>query len=191
MKKIFFLLFIATAIISCSHNNESFKLLDDEHKTFFVNGVSAIEGNKAIINSLEEIGFEIGEIEKVDLSVFGKGITYYTVLRSTRPLTKNEYNKLTNGLFADLPSGDLIYDEVCHNGCGVFLSWYESGMVQQATIQASRISIEEDAIEVNKRLATIFPHSKVGNSWGYMTYYTDYGVEVFYTNDYFLSIEKK
>ena len=78
------------------------------------------------------------------------------------------------------------------NGCGVYLSWYKSGMIEKVTIQASRTEIEEDAIEINKRLVNIFPYSKVSNSrMGYLTYYNDYGVEVYYTNDYFLSIEKK
>lgn len=192
MKKIFFLLFIATAIISCSHNNESFKLLDDEHKTFFVNGVSAIDGYAAVIASLEEIGFQVGEITECDLSYVNKGITYYTVLKSTRTLTIDEFNKLTSGLFANLPSGNAILEEVNMNGCGVYLSWYKSGIVNKATIQISHSSIEEDATEINKRLASIFPYSKVGNTnYGYMTYYNDFGVETYYTNDYFLEIGKK
>ena len=126
------------------------------------------------------------------LMIFNRGVSYYTVLVSTRPFTKSEFDKLTNGLFVDLPSGNAILDEVNTNGCKVYLSWYKSGLVNKATIQVSRSSIEADAIEINKRLAILFPHSKIGNkNWGYMTYYTDYGVEVYYTNDYFISIEKK
>ena len=99
---------------------------------------------------------------------------------------------MTNGLFLNLPSGDVIFDEVNQNGCGVYLSWYKSGMIDKVTIQISSSEIEEDAIEINKRLASMFPYSKVGNSrMGYLTYYNDYGVEVYYTNDYFISIEKK
>ncbi len=192
MKKTCMLLLLALVIISCNTTRESYQFLDDEHKSFYVNGVSAIEGHSAIIKSLEEIGFQMGEVNEVDLSIFNKSITYSTVLKSTRPFTRHEYDQLTNGLFLNLPSGDVIFDEVNQNGCGVYLSWYKSGMIDKVTIQISSSEIEEDAIEINKRLASMFPYSKVGNSrMGYLTYYNDYGVEVYYTNDYFISIEKK
>lgn len=192
MKKTCMLLLLALVIISCNTTRESYQFLDDEHKSFYVNGVSAIEGHSAIIKSLEEIGFQMGEVNEVDLSFFNKSITYSTVLKSTRPFTRHEYDQLTNGLFLNLPSGDVIFDEVNQNGCGVYLSWYKSGMIDKVTIQISSSEIEEDAIEINKRLASMFPYSKVGNSrMGYLTYYNDYGVEVYYTNDYFISIEKK
>lgn len=192
MKKTSMLLLLAFVIISCNTTRESYQFLDDEHKSFYVNGVSAIEGHSAIIKSLEEIGFQMGEVNELDLSIFNKSITYSTVLKSTRPFTRHEYDQLTNGLFLNLPSGDVIFDEVNQNGCGVYLSWYKSGMINKVTIQISSSEKEEDAIEINKRLASIFPYSKVGNSrMGYLTYYNDYGVEVYYTNDYFISIEKK
>lgn len=192
MKKTCMLLLLAFVIISCNTTRESYQFLDDEHKSFYVNGVSAIEGHSAIIKSLEEIGFQMGEVNELDLSIFNKSITYSTVLKSTRPFTRHEYDQLTNGLFLNLPSGDVIFDEVNQNGCGVYLSWYKSGMIDKVTIQISSSEIEEDAIEINKRLASMFPYSKVGNSrMGYLTYYNDYGVEVYYTNDYFISIEKK
>ncbi len=192
MKKLLSLTLLTLAIISCNTPKDSYQFLDEEHKSFYINGVSAIEGYNAVVKSLEEIGFQMGEVNEVDLSVFNKGVTYYAVLRSTRPFTRHEYNQLTNGLFINLPSGDAIYEEVNSNGCGVYLSWYKSGMIEKVTIQASRTEIEEDAIEINKRLVNIFPYSKVSNSrMGYLTYYNDYGVEVYYTNDYFLSIEKK
>ena len=192
MKKILTIVFLVIIICSCSSNQESYKFLDNEHKTFYVNGVSALDGHNAIIKGLEEIGFEVGEIVSCNLSYIGQGFTYYTILKSTRPFTRQEFDKLTNGLFVDLPSGDVILQEVNNNGCGVYLSWYKSGIVNKATIQISKSQIEEDAIEINKRLATLFPYSKIGNSsWGYMIYYTEYGVEVFYTNDYFICIEKK
>ena len=192
MKKTCMLLLLALVIISCNTTRESYQFLDDEHKSFYVNGVSAIEGHSAIIKSLEEIGFQMGEVNEVDLSILNKSITYSTILKSTRPFTRHEYDQLTNGLFLNLPSGDVIFDEVNQNGCGVYLSWYKSGMIDKVTIQISSSEIEEDAIEINKRLASMFPYSKVGNSrMGYLTYYNDYGVEVYYTNDYFISIEKK
>lgn len=192
MKKICLLSLLALTIISCNTARESYQFLDDDHKSFYINGVSASEGYNAIIKSLEEIGFQMGEVNEVDLSILNKGITYSTILRSSRPFTRQEYNQLTNGLFIDLPSGDIIFDEVNQNGCGVYLSWYKSGMIDKVTIQISSSEIEEDAIEINKRLASMFPYSKVGNSrMGYLTYYNDYGVDVYYTNDYFISIEKK
>ena len=192
MKRLFLSILIAMAIISCTPTRETYKLLDDEHKTFFVNGVSAIEGYEAVVKGLEDIGFEMGNVEKVDLSIFGQGVHLYTLLTNTRPLTRNEFGKLTNGLFVDLPSGDAILNEVNSGRCGVYLSWLPSGIVNEVVVQVSNSSIKEDAIEINKRLASIFPYSKVGNkSMGFMTYYNENGVEVYYTNDYFLSIKKK
>ena len=193
MKHISFIIFsIFLLFVSCSSGTESYKFLDEEHKSFYVNGISAVNGHKAVINSLENIGFQMGEVNEVNLSIFGQGITYYTILTSTRPFTREEFDLLTNGLFVNLPSGDAILHEVNNFGCRVYLSWYGSGVVEKATIQISRTSIEPDAIEVNKRLASLFPFSRIGNSAsGYLIYYTDYGVEVFYTNDYFISIEKK
>ena len=194
MKRISIILstMLCMALVSCSPTNETYKFLDEEHKSFYINGVSAVNGHKAVINSLENIGFQMGEIHEVNLSIFGQGITYYTILTSTRPFTRDEFDLLTNGLFVDLPSGDAILHEVNNFGCRVYLSWYGSGVVEKATIQISRTFIEPDAIEVNKRLASLFPFSRIGNSAsGYLIYYTDCGVEVFYTNDYFISIEKK
>ena len=192
MKKTCMLPLLFLVVISCNTTKESYQFLDDEHKSFYVNGVSAIEGHSAIIKSLEEIGFQMGEVKEVDLSIFNKDVTYYTILKSTRPFTRHEYDQLTNGLFVNLPSEDVIFDEVNQNGCGVYLSWYKSGIVNKVVIQASNSYNEEDAAEINKRLVSLFPYSKIGNSnMGYMTYYTDYGVEVYYTNDYFLSIEMK
>ena len=80
MKKTCMLLLLALVIISCNTTRESYQFLDDEHKSFYVNGVSAIEGHSAIIKSLEEIGFQMGEVNEVDLSIFNKSITYSTVL---------------------------------------------------------------------------------------------------------------
>ena len=192
MKKFITLVLLTSLIVACGPVQESYEFLDEEHKSFYINGVSAIEGHSAVIKSLEDIGFQMGEVNKTDLSIFNQGITYYTVLSSSRPFTRKEYDQLTNGLFVDLPSGDAIFDEVNNNGCGVFLSWYKSGMIEQAVIQISQSSIEEDALEINKRLASIFPYSKIGNkNWGYMTYYTDYGVETYYTDNYFISIKKR
>lgn len=192
MKKIITMTMLALLTLTCTSKFESYKFLDEEHKSFYVNGVSAMDGHEAIIKGLESIGFEMGDVTTCDLSYIGKGVTYYTVLKSTRPFTQQEFNCLTNGLFINLPTGDFILQEVNNKGCRVYLSWYRSGIVNQATIQISRYGIKEDAIEVNKRLATLFPHSRIGNSaGGYMIYYTDYGVEVFYTNDYVISIEKK
>ena len=193
MKHISFIIIsILLLFVSCSSGTESYKFLDEEHKSFYVNGISAVNGHNAVIKGLEDIGFQMGEVNEVDMTIFGQGITYHTVLTSARPFTRDEFDILTNGLFVNLPSGDAILHEVNNFGCKVFLSWYKSGIIEKATIQISRSSIEQDAIEINKRLANMFPSSRIGNSSsGYLIYYTDYGVEVFYTNDYYISIEKK
>ena len=88
MKKILTLIFCVITILSCTPTKESYKFLDEERKSFFVNGISAMDGYSAVIQSLEEIGFEIGKINEVDLSIFNRGESYYTVFAITRPFTK-------------------------------------------------------------------------------------------------------
>jgi len=98
---------------------------------------------------------------------------------------------LTCGLFDNLPSGFTF------NGNGkwrVYLSWYKSGEINKCIISfEDNLPLpNEDAVEVNKRLSALFPHSKIGNSsYGYKTYYDDNGVEVYFTNSITLEMEKK
>ena len=76
MKHFSFIIFsIFLLFVSCSSGTESYKFLDEEHKSFYINGVSAVNGHKAVINSLENIGFQIGEVNEVNLSIFGQART--------------------------------------------------------------------------------------------------------------------
>jgi len=172
--------------------NQQTKIRDEEHKTFNVNGVSALDGYEAVSNSLKNIGFTIDKdgVAECDLTYVGKGFTYYVNYYAER-LTNEQSSKLTCGLFDNLPSGFAF------NGNGkwrVYLSWYKSGEINKCLIsfEDNLLLPNEDAVEVNKRLSALFPHSKIGNSsYGYKTYYDDNGVEVYFTNSITLEMEKK
>ena len=172
--------------------NQQTKIRDEEHKTFNVNGVSALDGYEAVSNSLKNIGFTIDKdgVAECDLTYVGKGFTYYVNYYAER-LTNEQSSKLTCGLFDNLPSGFAF------NGNGkwrVYLSWYKSGEINKCliTFEDSLPLSNEDAVEVNKRLSAMFPYSKVGNSfYGYKTYYNDFGIEVYFTNSTTLEMEKK
>ena len=177
-------------MISCV--NQQTKILDEEHKTFYINGVSALDGYEAVSNSLKNNGFKIDKngVAECDLTDVGMGFTYY-VNYHAEGLTSEQSSKLTCGLFDNLPSG------IAFTGKGkwrVYLSWYKSGEINKCliTFEDNLPLANEDAIEVNKRLSTLFPHSKIGNSsYGYKTYYDDNGVEVYFTNSFTLEMEKK
>ena len=185
---ILFFLFLFT--LSCA--NQQTKILDKEHKTFFVNGVSAIDGYETVSNSLNDMGFKIDKdgVAECDLTNVGMDFTYYVNYYSEN-LTKEQISRLTYGLFDNLPSGIVL------DGNGkwrVYLSWYKSGEINKCLITFEDYFplSNEDAVEVNKRLSTLFPHSKIGNSsFGYKTYYDDNGVEVYFTNSFTLEVEKK
>lgn len=172
--------------------NQQTKVRDEEHKTFNVNGVSALDGYEAVSNSLKNVGFTIDKdgVAECDLTYVGKGFTYYVNYYAER-LTNEQSSKLTCGLFDNLPSGFTF------NGNGkwrVYLSWYKSGEINKCIISfEDNLPLpNEDAVEVNKRLSALFPHSKIGNSsYGYKTYYDDNGVEVYFTNSITLEMEKK
>lgn len=189
MRKLFlFVLLLLT--LSCA--NQQTKIIDEEHKTFFVNGVSAIDGYESVSNSLKDLGFKIDKdgVVECDLTHVGMGFTYY-VNYYAESLTKEQASRLTCGLFDNLPSG-IVFDE--HGKWRVYLSWYKSGEINKCliTFEDNMPLSNEDAVEVNKRLSALFPHSKIGNSsYGYKTYYDDNGVEVYFTNSFTLEMEKK
>ena len=172
--------------------NQQNKLLDEEHKTFNVNGVSALDGYESVSNSLKNIGFTIDKdgVSECDLTYVGKDFTYYVNYYAER-LTSEQSSRLSYGLFDNLPSGFAF------NGNGkwrVYLSWYKSGEINKCLIsfEDGLPFSNEDAVEVNKRLSALFPHSKIGNSsYGYKTYYNDNGVEIYFHNNMTLEIEKK
>ena len=172
--------------------NQQANIVDEEHKTFYVNGVSALDGYDAVSNSLKNLGFIIDKegVSECNLTSVGSGFTYYVNYHAER-LTSEQSSRLTCGLFDNLPSG-FAFDG---NGkWRVYLSWYKSGEINKCliTFEDNLPLSNEDAVEVNKRLSALFPHSRIGNSsYGYKTYYDDNGVEVYFTNSITLEMEKK
>lgn len=180
----------AFALPSCRKTEEK-SLLDPEHKTFKVNGISAIDGYEKIANSLKEMGFKMdGEVTELDLTIIGKPFTYYASYTAVG-LTEEQASKLTGGLFDNLPSG-RPFEAFAKDSCGISLSWYKSGEVCSYTIDLGYDMPGEDYTEVNKRLSTLFPHSKIAQkSTGYKSYYDDNGVEIFVPNSYWININKE
>ena len=178
-------------LMSCGEKPLTFQILDDAHKTFYVNGISASEGFNAVVKSLEEIGFRCDKYETLDFRDIGRGLTYYAIWENHNQLTLDQFNRLSGNLFAELPSTNWILDEINQQGCKVYICWYPSGMIKQATIQFDSFEYPEDAIEVNKRLSEIFPYNRVGNAYGYKEYYTDSNIVCWYTNNFFLSLEHR
>ena len=69
-------------MVSCV--NQQTKILDEEHKTFNINGVSALDGYESVSNSLKNIGFTIDKdgVAECDLTYVGKDFTYYVNCKS-------------------------------------------------------------------------------------------------------------
>jgi hypothetical protein len=189
MKKVFSFVFMFFTL-SCA--NQQTRIIDEEHKTFFVNGVSALDGYEAVSNSLKDLGFKMDKegVAECDLTYVGMGFTHYVNYHAEK-LTNEQASRLTCGLFNNLPSG-ISYNE--DSKWRVYLSWYQSGEINKCLITCNEFMhlVNEDAIEVSKRLSALFPHSRIGNqTYGYKTYYDDNGVEVYFTNTYALEVEKK
>ena len=179
-------------IVACV-NKQQAKIIDEEHKTFYINGVSALDGYEAVSNSLKNIGFIIDKdgVQKYDLSFIGEDC-FYSVWYRTEKLTDEQFSKLTYGLLENLPSGSTLNKNKDEDpSCGVLLYWYESGEIKECIIDFSSCLLsDEDEIEVNKRLSALFPHSKISNHRsGYKTYYDDNGVGVYFSGR--LEISKK
>ena len=118
------------------------------------------------------------------------GFTHYVNYHAEK-LTNEQASRLTCGLFDNLPSG-ISYNK--DSKWRVYLSWYQSGEINKCLITCNEFMnlVDEDAIEVNKRLSAIFPHSRIGNqTYGYKTYYDDNGIEIYFTNTYAIEVEKK
>ena len=186
MKRLF-PLFLLLFTLSCA--NKQIKIVDEEHKTFYVNGISALDGYEAVSNSLKKLGFKIDKdgVVECDLTSLGNDLTYYATYNADK-LTKKQASKLTYGLFDNLPSGNTL------DGKGewrIFLQWYKSGEISDCLIgfkEGSPIP-DVDKIEVNKRLSALFPHSKIAQQkYGY--YYDDNGIEIYYTNGITLDVRK-
>ena len=184
-------MFVGLCLISCKKAS----LKDEVHKTFLVNGISALDGQEAVRKSLEAEGFKMdGKIEDCDLTAVGRKHTLYCTYFA-KNLTGAQVTRLTGGLFDNLPSGvkPCILTEGKSGKARVYLSWYPSGEVEKAVIELgdNPAMLLEDGNEVNKRLSSMFETSQVTNSsYGYRTYYDKGGAAVYYPGYYYIEIGK-
>lgn len=206
-------LFIVCLSFMAACANQPTKIRDEEHKSFYVNGISALDGYEAVSNSLKDIGFTIDkDLDKLDekddvkdgvsindFRIIGEGY-YYSASYDAERLTNEQLSKLTYGLFDNLPSG--IYSNGNY-GCRVTLEWYPFGEIKRYFIYFYKLNSEvdlnyidnplrnKDVTEVNKRLSVLFPHSKIRNSYcDDRIYYDDNGVEARFKS-FELEVEKK
>lgn len=203
------LFIICLLLTAACTNKQQTKIRDEEHKTFYINGISAYE-YQAVSNSLKNMGFTIDRkawgddlnakdgILECDFRLIGGGF-YYSAFYESKRLTDEQLSKLTYGLFDNLPSGFTLSkwleaakaEGFCDEDfyCKIHLEWYRSGEIKHYFIRFEGYLSDEDEAEVNKRLSALFPHSKINNS-GYKTYYDDNGVKVYFSNDTELDISK-
>lgn len=198
---LFIICLLLTAACVDNNNSQQTKIIDEEHKTFYVNGISAADGYEAVSNSLKNIGFTIDKdresitdlpikdgVQECDFTFIGKGF-YYSANYYAKSLTNEQFSKLTYGLFDNLPSGFTLSElleadkaeGLCdehYRCCRIYLEWYKSGEIKMCEIQTYHDTAFPDVTEINKRLLALFPHSKIGGSYCYKTFYDDNGVEM-------------
>lgn len=186
MKSKVFLFLATMLLLSCGKSEP--KLIDDNGKNFYINGVSVAEGKDAIVKSLKSIGFKEEATE--DISILGEA--NYSTFLSADKLTEEQYTRLTGGIFCNLPTGINYYEKVSRPY--VRLEWFTGGMVTMALVSVGENATmnDKDALEVNKRLENLFPHSKITNTrFGCRTYYNDNGVGIYYGGGLALQLTKK
>lgn len=193
-------LFIVCLSFMAACTNQPTKIRDEEHKSFYVNGISTLDGYEAVSNSLKNIGFTIDKdwdkldeednvkdgVSVHDYRIIDEGY-YYSASYLAGRLTNEQFSKLTYGLFDELPSG---ISSNRFDSCRVTLEWYKFGEIKTYHIIfycaenfeqlqfywfADSSPRYKDVTEVNKRLSVLFPHSKFCED---RIYYDDNGVEV-------------
>lgn len=180
-KRYLIIITLLVCLVSCS-NKKYTQIRDEEHKTFFINGMSAIDGKEKVYAGLQKYGFRMETPEEIDLTHFGGDFNYYANCYADS-LTERQASRLTYGIFDNL-NGITSKDVVKDNTTGksrVFLEWYASGEVKAVTIELNPIweYDAENKVEVDKRLTKIFPHSNVKDSkYGIKSYSDDNNVEL-------------
>ncbi len=182
MKTILNLVTLAAAFILTSCNGgagtKQAEFFDTEHKTVFINGISAIGGKDAILQSLEKYGLVPETIDTINLSMIG-GEYYESYFMENNTNDESLADVLTYNLFKDIaiPEKENIY---------VHFSSYRNGNIKDYSVRLGTMDADltkEESNKVNMRLAEMFPHSKIANSrMGYRTYYDDNGNGIYYTD---------
>lgn len=211
MKKIFSAIACALLFVGCTLKEQPKLRLVDE-KTFYINGVDARDGHDAVAKSLIADGFVLRDsivpgtyYSPCSTATYRRTAVYEVKNDTARVSTEHIYygfDKLTGGLFQGIPSA-LKEAKEAKEAHAMFFSYYDIDVsidyYHSGVIEAVRIWVNgaehidaNDAVEVNKRLSELMSRSKVGNkTWGYMTYYDDNGIEIYYTNKFDLEIKKK
>lgn len=165
-------LFIGIAILSaCSSNGN--KMFDEKHKTIYINGVSAIEGKNAVIESLINSGFKLDDFPDTLENFYPK---------IGRFVNDHPNKKQFDLIFWNILDG-LEYDT---SEIAIILSWYENGTIASCFMSAGPIRKEipqKSIAEIRKRVAERFEHSKSADSLGNRIYYNNEEVKFHYPND--------
>ena len=176
----------AFILISCNGGagTKQAEFFDTEHKTVFINGISAIGGKDAILQSLEKYGLVPEKIDNIDLTIVGG--EYYEFGHAE---SNTHDESLADALTYNLFKGITIPDK---ENIFVQLSWYKNGNVKEYRVRLGKSNADllpNESNTVNMRLAEMFPHSKIANSrMGYKTYYDDNGNGIYYTDGSVLEV---
>ena len=112
MKTILNLVTLAAAFILTSCNGgagtKQAEFFDTEHKTVFINGISAIGGKDAILQSLEKYGLVPETIDTINLSMIG-GEYYESYFMENNTNDESLADVLTYNLFKDIAIPEKIY----------------------------------------------------------------------------------
>ena len=131
------------ALVSCGNNKYS--LLSEDGSTFLVNGIPATEGHEKIIKSLEDMGFKKKPSASTDFLEL-----------SAIALKEEQLNKLTGGIFNNLPSTTLS-DLTKKGDFQVSVTWNPSGTLHSFSIKIGNVNLPDaDKAEINNRLSEIF-----------------------------------
>lgn len=196
------------AMFGCTSKQEAEYRLVDE-KTFYINGVDARDGYEAVAQSLIADGFSLRDsivpgttYSPCSTATYRREAVYEVNDGKAVVEPENIYygfDKLTGGLFQGIPSalkeareGNAMF--ISYYDIDVSIDYYRSGVIEAVRIwvNGAEHMDKNDALEINRRLSELMPHSELGNkTWGYMTYYDDNGIEVYYTNKFDLVIKKR
>lgn len=181
MKHILFSLILLLSFSSCSSD---LKFYDEENKTIFIDGVSASDGKSAVIDNLISDGFVLLSTDTIDTTLLDGKIYFYSRLELKNP-TKEINNRLTYGFFSDnIPYSNLTSIKISYLRDGSILQY-------EVNIYDGYIEDESTVMSINKKIASYFEKSKLGNvSQGFKTYYNESNnISLYYPNCYRFEIK--
>lgn len=183
MKRIALLIIsIASLLCSCTDKADAIRILDEEHHSMFFYDVPIVNGYDAIAQKLTESGFiPSGDEIDLDLTIIG-GVRTISQTFVCDSISHRDANIISYGLH------EFLIPDHCSGR--ITLVRYPSRQLHEITVCLDDLymSPESYGMAVSK-LKEIFPYSKVSNSsYGYCTYYDDFGNGIYYPSESLIRI---